>query len=755
MALSYQPQEQELSADQDKMRREEKLVRMLKAEEEDSLGYAQTEVAAQQMEAFQRYFGLSYGDEEDGRSQVTTREVFETIEWQRNDYARILNDGGKLIYAQETREEYAKQARAAEDYLQWIIFQDNPGFFVLDDFTFDGLLHRRGYLGAYWRDKEYRAPQTMTGLNILQVQELMNDPELEILAQDFDQESEAGGISLIVRRVKSPARLEIVSFAPEDVRLNGRAISIDQNRYVGLVWRKLRGEIAREWPAKRDEIMAWSGGGESGHTRRAEDVRAERFQDDDIDWTDSSDEAAEELEVLEEYLRVDLDGDGYPELIRSYRLGDILLEESEVEENPLGTWTPLRIPHRFMGLSVHDYTADLQRQSTVLTRAGLDAVYQSVVNREAFDATRIDADGPINSTYTGTKIPVNGSPADAILPLVGGLNTATTAWEALEVIKQRLEDRTGATRQTRGLDSDQLSKEHSGKALGMLQLSADARKEMTARNLAAGLSEFVSKVYRIVCRNQNEARQVKVGGEYCTFDPRTWNSDLKMTFHVAGLNREHSLVGLRLIGEEQEKVIEALGPGNPNVTIKNRYRYQEELCRFAGQRDTAAFFTEVPDQPVAGPDGQPVVNPETGEPQTQPWAPPPQEDPAMAKVKVDAQARQAELQTNTQMKAAEQELRQQEAVAKLEADAQRSAMEMQLARDEAAAKIQVMREEAAARIQIMREQMAADRDLAVMKMQQDRELEIMRIESQERVGKVKATQSSSEAPKVDTDVNGR
>jgi len=755
MALSYQPQEQELSADQDRMRREEKLLRMLKAEEEDSLGYAQTEVAAQQMEAFQRYFGLSYGDEEDGRSQVTTREVFETIEWQRNDYARILNDGGKLIYAQETREEYAKQARAAEDYLQWIIFQDNPGFFVLDDFTFDGLLHRRGYLGAYWRDKEYRAPQTLTGLNILQVQELMNDPELEILAQDFDQESEAGGISLIVRRVKSPARLEIVSFAPEDVRLNGRAISIDQNRYVGLVWRKLRGEIAREWPAKRDEIMAWSGGGESGHTRRAEDVRAERFQDDDIDWTDSSDEAAEELEVLEEYLRVDLDGDGYPELIRSYRLGDILLEESEVEENPLGTWTPLRIPHRFMGLSVHDYTADLQRQSTVLTRAGLDAVYQSVVNREAFDATRIDADGPINSTYTGTKIPVNGSPADAILPLVGGLNTATTAWEALEVIKQRLEDRTGATRQTRGLDSDQLSKEHSGKALGMLQLSADARKEMTARNLAAGLSEFVSKVYRIVCRNQNEARQVKVGGEYCTFDPRTWNSDLKMTFHVAGLNREHSLVGLRLIGEEQEKVIEALGPGNPNVTIKNRYRYQEELCRFAGQRDTAAFFTEVPDQPVAGPDGQPVVNPETGEPQTQPWAPPPQEDPAMAKVKVDAQARQAELQTNTQMKAAEQELRQQEAVAKLEADAQRSAMEMQLARDEAAAKIQVMREEAAARIQIMREQMAADRDLAVMKMQQDRELEIMRIESQERVGKAKATQSSSEAPKVDTDVNGR
>lgn len=758
MALAYdaQPTDEQLSQEQEQMRRAEKLVRMLKAEEDDSLSYAETEVAAQLMEAFRRYFGEPYGDEEEGRSQVTTREVFETIEWQRNDYARVLNDGGKLIYAEETREEYAKQARAAEDYLQWIIFQDNPGFFLLDDFTFDGLLQRRGYLAAYWRTKEYRAPQTLTGLNILQVQELLNDPEIEIIAQDFDQESEAGGISLVVRRIKSPARLEIVSFAPEDVRLNGRATSIDSSRYVGLIWRKLRGEIAREFPHKAREIMAYSGGeGAGGLGRRSEDVRAERFQDDDFDWQSAADEASEELELLEEYLRVDLDGDGYPELIRSYRLGDILLDESEVEENPLGTWTPLRIPHRFMGLSVHDYTADLQRQSTVLTRAGLDAVYQSVVNREAFDATKVDPDGPINSTYTGTKIPVTGDPTNAILPLVGGLNTATTAWEALEIVKRRIEDRTGATRQTRGLDSDQLSKEHSGKALGMLQMSADARKEMTSRNLAAGLSEFASKCYRIICRNQNEPRQAKVGGKYCTFDPRTWSSELNLSFHVAGLNREHSLVGLRLIGEEQEKVIEVLGPGNPNVTVKNRYRYQEELCRFAGQKDTSAFFTEVPDQPVTDEQGQPQVDPETGEPKTQPWAPPPQEDPAMAKVKVDAQARAADQQLSAQEAAAKAQREEQEAARKADLMEREAAAKIQLAREEAAARIQVMREESAAKLQAQREQMTLDEKLAREKMAMDERLERERIASNERIGKAKASASGTgEAPTVDTDVNG-
>ena len=753
MALA-EPSEADLTKEQAKAQREDKLVRMLKAEEEDALGYAQTEVQEQQMEALRRYFGERYGDEEQGRSQVITREVFETIEWQRNDYARVLNDGGKLIYAEEAREEYAKQARAAEDYMQWIVFHDNPGFFLLDDFTFDGLLHRRGYLGAYWRTKEYRAPQTLTGLNIMQVQELTNDPEVEIVGQDFDGESEAGGINLVVRRLKSPARLEIVSFAPEDVRLNGRSTDIDGGRYLGLVWRKLRGEIVREWEHKAAEIMAWSGSESAagGSVRRSEDVRSERFQDDDVKWNEAADEASEQLEVLEEYLRVDLDGDGYPELIRSYRLGDIILEESEVEENPLGTWTPIRIPHRFMGLSVHDTTQDLQRQSTVLTRAGLDAVYQSVVNREAFDKNKVEADGAINSTYTGTKIPVDGDPANAILPLVGGLNTATVAWEALEIIKQRIEDRTGATRQTRGLDSDQLSKEHSGKALGMLQLNADARKEMTARNLAAGLSAFASKIYRIVCRNQNEPRQAKIGGQYCTFDPRTWNSDIKMSFHVAGLNREHSLVGLRLIGEEQEKVIETLGPGNPNVTVKNRYRYQEELVRFAGQRDASAFFTEIPDQPEIGPDGQPVLD-EQGQPKMKPWAPEPQPDPAMAKVQADTQAKQAEMQLKAQESQASLQLKTQEAQANLQLQDKKDSAALAHEEQKAALTLQLQQEKAAAELRLAEDKARAEIELAWAKFEAEMALAREKQASELQLAREQAAhQREMHSEKMATDV---
>ena len=755
MALAY---DRETDGQDDEERRN-KLVLMLKAEEQDSLGYAESEVTGQQIEALKRYYGETYGDEEEGRSQVVTREVFETIEWQRNDYARIFASGGNVVSLQETSESDEKYAKDAADYLNWMFFSDNPGFENLDDFAFDGMLHRRGYLAVYWRDKEYQAPQNLTGLNIMQVQQLMQDPQVEIIGQDFDSESEVGGIDLVIRRVKSPARAVIESVAPEDMRLNGRAVTIDGARYVGRVLRMLCGEACRLWPDMEEEIIAACGKQSSaaGFSRRAEDVRQQRFKDDANEWTDSGNEAAQEVEILEEYLRADLNEDGYPETIRSYRIGDTLLEESEVEENPFASWTPIRIPHRFMGLSIHDITGDIQRQNTVIMRAGLDALYQAVVNREAYDATKVNEDGQVAmlSTIAGTKIPVNGNPNDIIAQLSGGIDTTKVAWDALQINKQRLSDRTGATPQTKGLDADQLTKEHSGKALGMLQMNADARKEMTARNLASGLSDLFGKLYRLVCRNQNEARQAKIGGKWCQFDPRTWNSDLRVSVHSGGLNREHTLMGLQLIAQEQDKVIMTLGPGNPNVTAKNRYRYQEELCRASGFKSADPFFTDVPDVPETDEQGQPVIDPQTGQPKMRPWAPPPQPDPAMAKVEADAKASQAEMALKTEETKANLALQQQKDAAALQQQSEKAALDIQLAREKAQAEIDLAwakfeaemnlaREKQAAEISLAREQMALQREQHAEDTTAKREMHSEKVEADVKISKNREGGSLSE-----------
>lgn len=715
--------------------REDKLMRLLKSYEEDAIGYAQSEIVQQQIESLDRYFGKAYGDEEEGRSQVTTRELLEGIHWTLPDIMRVSTSGGNVLRIDETSQEEAGAARDAENYLFWTFFTDNRGVQLVYNFAFDGLLHRRGYMANYWRDQEYQAPQTLTGLNMAQVQQLAADPQIEIIGQDFDNEhSEVGGITLMVRRIKSPARAEIVCIAPEDMRLNGRAIDIDQARYVGRVIRMLRGEAVRMWPEKEEEIWGFKSAlaGTTGAVRRAEDVRQTRFQDDRNDvWRSKAqgDDASTELEVLEEYIRADLNDDGYPELIRSYRMGDIILEEEEVDENPFWTWTPLPVPHRFMGLGYYELLGDIQRQNTVLMRAGFDATYQSVINREAYDKNRVDVDSLL-ATYAGAKVAVDGDPASAILPLTGGLPTAQNAWEALEIQKQRIEDRTGASRQTRGLDADRLSGDHSGKALNMLQLNADARKEMLALQFADGMAAGFSKLYRLICRNQNAPKQAKVGGKLCQFDPRAWNSKLTVSVHFGGLNREHTLMGIQLLGQEQEKVIEVLGPGNPIVTPKNRFAYHEELARQLGYKEATPFFTEPQDVPETDQNGQPVVDPQTGQPKMKPWAPEPQPDPAMAKVEADAKAKQAEMGLKQQETQATLQMQQQKDGAELQADREKAALDLQLAREKAAAEIQLAQAKAEAELQLAREKMQMEMQLQREKMHLEASIQREQMEHQ-------------------------
>lgn len=728
--------------------REAELLRLLKGEENEALGYRQSELQQQQIDALKHFYGEKYGDEEEGRSQVVTREVFETIEWTIPDLMRVFAGGQNVLYLEETNQQDAQFAKDAADYLNWIFYTDNHGYELLHDFAFDGLLNRRGFMACYWREKEYNAPEVLTGLNIMQVQELMADPDVEILGQDFDDESDAGGIALQVRKVKTCAKVEIVGVAPEDMRVNGRAVDLDKARYVGRVLRMLRGEVAAMWPDKAQQIKEYSGAAVSGpaNIRRGSDVRMVRFNDNSDDWQGSGNNPAQELHVLEEYLRADLNGDGYPEMIRSYRLGDLMLEESEVNENPFGSWTPIRIPHRFYGLSYHDITQDLQRRSTVLTRAALDAVYQSVVNREAYDKNRVSLD-ELLATYTGAKVGVDGSPGDAIMPLMGGIDTAKVAWEALNQLTVTLENRTGATRQTQGVDPDSLLKgPHSGKAIDLLQTAGAARKEVVARNLGAGLERFFGKVYRLVCRHQNEARQVKVGGKYATFDPRTWNSNLRVHIHT-GLgtgNREQTVMGLQMIGEAMQGWVEQVGADNPSITTAHRYRWFEELCRALGYRSADPFAAEPPEIPVTDESGQPQIDPNTGQPATKPWAPPPQPDPAALKVQADVQATQAKMQMDAQIAEMDQSLEQQKAVATLQLEREKAALQAELAREKAALEAQLAQQKAQAEIQLAYAKMEAETELAREKMRIEAELERERIKSDERIGKAEASMADDD-----------
>ena len=54
------------------------------------------------------------------------------------------------------------------------------------------------------------------------------------------------------------------------------------------------------------------------------------------------------------YLKTDYDGDGITELRKLCVVGDKVLENDEVDFIPFISLTPIKIPHKFFGLSIAD-----------------------------------------------------------------------------------------------------------------------------------------------------------------------------------------------------------------------------------------------------------------------------------------------------------------------------------------------------------------------------------------------------------------
>src|SRR3546814_20208507 len=81
------------------------------------------------------------------------------------------------------------------------------------------------------------------------------------------------------------------------------------------------------------------------------------------------------IDLRDEYILVDFDGDGIAERRRVLRVNEVILRNEEVEDNPFALLCPVPMPHKVYGQSIADQTRDLQRISSVLWRQTLDNLY--------------------------------------------------------------------------------------------------------------------------------------------------------------------------------------------------------------------------------------------------------------------------------------------------------------------------------------------------------------------------------------------
>lgn len=591
---------------------DEKLVSILKEEEADAASYYASEMADAQAKAMDRFYARPFGDEIEGRSKVVTHDVEDTINWIMPKIMRALMQADELISVEDPRTDSQTDTKAVADYLRHIFFKDNPGEENIYDFTFDGLLQRIGCMRVAWEDPQPKPPRVLEGINDEQIQRYVEDPEYEILEGDVTDVDEAGNpteFSLKVRQTPRFGRVVIECLPPEEVAFSRRARSggcVDYKRWKRSVFLN---DVVRDFPDQKERLLAPHGWA-STETKDAEtDSRTDaRFFDEpsSLFKTGAEMEGRRKVDLIEEELRIDFDGDGITELRHIKRVGDIILENVEVERTEFYFWSPIRVSHRLAGRSLTDTIIDLQRIRTVILRNTLDSMSQSLVPRTAVNMNLADEEtvSSLLDAEIGGVVKVSGSVGDALMPLVTP-DLSGQGLAMLEYMDQRSEEATGVTRHAQGLRAEAITDTKGG--IEALQGAANERIELIARWVAKALSDVFQATLHLISSHQDAPRIIKINGKPLAIDPRLWSDEMTVDVSIgmATENRMTRLANLNVIAAKQEQILMQAGPTNPVVGLPEYRTTLAMLAEQMGMRAPERFFKELPDDyqpPEPGPD---------------------------------------------------------------------------------------------------------------------------------------------------------
>jgi hypothetical protein len=667
---------------------DEELLAALRSEETAATSFRDSDLAKAQEAALKHFHCKPYGDELEGRSKIVSADLRDTINWVMPDLLRPIRQQDELVTVETDNaedDEPDQMGRSQLDiqaaYLNHVMFRDNQGLIAIHDFAFDGLLQRLGVMRVAWEEPQPKPPRTLMGVQGETLQKYVTDPEYEILNAE-EAEPGSGVFKLRVRHKPKMGRVRVEPVPPEEVAIAKGAKSVKDAKYTRRKRRVFVADMARMYPEKKQALKERK----TRFGSMTDDGR-ESVREHDGSSLDPSnpDKGREQCDLIEEWIRIDFDDDDIVELRCIKRVDDVILENEEVEDPELVTWTPFRISHKIDGHSLDDILSDLQRIRTVITRAYLDGLGETISPRTYVDTSKLDErNGTLAALQRNDRsavIPVRGNPNEVIVERVSP-DISGPSLAALEHFDNRVQEASGVTRQAQGMDPQAMNKTATG--IDLLQAAAKTRIEMIATWLGLGLEDVFKAVHKLLVLHQDGPRMVKLFGKPLQVDPRRWSDEAAVSVHVgsAGVSRNQRISNLMMIAQKQEQIMLQTGPVGPLVTLQHYRSTLAGLSAAMGFSDPSAHWGEIPD------DYQPT------EPQPDPKAQAEQAKLQMAQEA--AQAKNATAMEAIKLKAMEMQAKHTREIEQMQTkfamDAERMDRETKLALAELRAEIALSRE---------------------------------------------------------------
>jgi len=599
MAETLQGQMQE-----DEVMSEEELQGVISAEINDAISFIDDDIGGNRALATAYYYGAPFGDEEEGRSQVVSMDVRDTVQGILPSLMRIFFGPERVVEFTPQGPEDVANAEQATDYIDFIFKRDNPGFKILHSAFKDALVRKCGIVKYYWDESVEVKAESFSMLDEQSMMMLTEDPDVEISAvreypvPGTEPTNEAQGIMTpppmmydveIKRRIKS-GKVKIEALPPEEFLIDRRAKSIDEATFVGHRTMKTVSDLVA-MGYDYDEMVEVAGNG-NDFDNNDEYIARNPFAV--ISTANNGDPSSKSVLYIEGYLKVDFDGDGIAEMRRvcTVGTGNKVLRNEIVDDRQFADFCPDPEPHTFFGMCPADVVMDIQRIKSNVQRGILDSLAQSIHPRTAIVEGQANMEDVLN-TEVGAVIRMRapGMVQPFTTPFVG--QAAFPMLDYLDDIKQT---RTGISKAASGLDADALQSTTKA-AVSATVNAAHQHIEMIARIFAeTGLRKLFTGILKLVVENQDRARMVRLRNTFVPIDPRSWDSKMDVTVNVGVGDGtiEDRINILNQVAMRQEMLIKETGANNPVVSIPQYTNTLTKLLQLAGIKDSQNYFNQLP-----------------------------------------------------------------------------------------------------------------------------------------------------------------
>lgn len=606
----------------------EELASLIERQAQDSIGYFDSEITDQRQLNLDYYYGRPYGNEVEGRSEVVTTEVADTIESIMPSLMRVFFGGDQVVQCKPRGPEDQAVAEQASDYANYVLMDRNEGFKICYEWFKASLLNKNSFVKVWWDTESRATEQEYAGLTDDEMALIGADENVEILEHTGYQgqiPTPQGAMpvqlhDIRVRKTEKSGKTCIKGVPPEEVLIGRGTTDLRSATFVAHRTLQTVSDLIEMGydPKQLEEIPSFGDLSLTGE-------RVNRLEDEEgIGVEVQPGEGQTRLvERMEAYIRVDQDGDGVAELRKVALAGNQILRFTDGrEDNEVVDWcgiislTPIIMPYKFFGYCPADQVRHLQFVTSTLLRQILDNMYLTNSPRMGVVTNMVNLDD-LMDTRAGRVVRMKTP--NAVTPLTVPFFGAP-AFSMLEYLESLKEKRTGITRYNQGLDADSLNK--TARGISAIMQASQQRLELIARVIAeTGFKELIWAILEMASKYGNKAEIIRLRNRWVQVDPRGWENKFDLSVNVGlGFGAKETQAQMAQMVLQLQMGLKQTG--SPLVDDQKIYNTTEQLLKGIGWQGTELFFND------------PSLLQEQGK---MPQLPPP---PEMVKIQADMQKAQ-------------------------------------------------------------------------------------------------------------------